>query len=307
MTGAGMVEELKGKRVLVTGASSGIGAAIARELAGAGAVIGMCARRTALLDEVLSACRASSPDSVAWTVDLADLDGIEAFAARVERELGGIDILVNNAGLVRTTRLPNVDWGLVEELNRTNYLSPVRLTLAVLPAMLERGTGQIMTVSSVGARLAPPAESAYAASKAALSAFFEAAAADLWYSGVTFHLIYPGLIHVSDEPFDADHATLHVGMQGLPATAVASAVRRQLEDKTFEVYIPEEFGPMYAKRAADVGANLEFVAAWARRQFGEAEGAEAAEAAGAAGAAGGAGAAEAAPGDESGAGDGAGW
>ncbi len=264
-----MAGDLKGKRVLVTGASSGIGAAIARELASAGAVVGVCARRTALLDAVLSDCRASSPESMAWTVDLADLDGIEAFAAQVERDLGPIDILVNNAGMVRTTRLPKVDWGLVEELNRTNYLSPVRLTLALLPAMLERGAGQVMTVSSVGARLAPPAESAYAASKAALSAFFEAAAADLWFSGVTFHLIYPGLIHVSDVPFDADHARLHVGMEGLPATAVAEAVRRQLEDGTFEVYIPAEFGPMYVKRAADVGANLEFTATWARRQFGD--------------------------------------
>ena len=260
--------ELRGKRALVTGASSGIGAAIARELAGAGCTVGLCARRTALLEGVLAECRVAAPDSRAWTVDLADLDGVDAFAARVEDELGGVDVLVHNAGLVRTTRFPAVDWSLVEQLNRTNYLAPVRLTLALLPAMLGRGAGQILVVSSVGARLAPPAESGYAASKAAISAFFESAAADLWHSGVTFHLMYPGLIHVSDEPFDADHARLHVGMQGLPASAVASAARRQLEEGTFEVYVPAEFGPMFAKRAADVGANVAFTAEWARRQFG---------------------------------------
>ncbi len=265
--------ELKGKRVLVTGASSGIGAAIAREFATAEAILGLCARRTPLLEEVLAECRQSSPESIAWTVDLADLAGIDAFARRAERELGGIDVLVNNAGMVRTTRLPGgADWALIEELNRTNYLAPVKLTLAVLPAMLERGDGDILTVSSVGARLAPPAESGYAASKAAVSAFFESAAADLWFSGVRFHLLYPGLIHVSDEPFDADHAQLHTGMQGLPAAAVATAARRQLEEGAFEAYIPEEFQGMFANRAADVASNIAFAAGWARRQFGDADG-----------------------------------
>ena len=261
--------ELKGKRVLITGASSGIGAAIAHELANAEAILGLCARRTELLDRVLAECRQSSPESIAWTVDLANLDGIGAFARRAESELGGIDILVNNAGLVRTTRLPGPDWALIEELNRTNYLSPVKLTLALLPAMLERGDGDILTVSSVGARLAPPAESGYAASKAAISAFFESAAADLWYSGVRFHLLYPGLIHVSDEPFDVDHARLHTGMEGLPASAVAAVARRQLEEGTFEAYIPEEFAGMFSKRAEDVAANIAFTADWARGQFGD--------------------------------------
>src|SRR5580704_2625403 len=243
-----MAEDLAGKRVLVTGASSGIGAAIARELAGAGAVVGICARRRPLLDAVLADCRATSPDSRARTMDLADLDGIEAFAGQVEAELGGVDILINNAGLVRTTRLPDVEWSLVDQLMRVNYLSPVRLTLALLPAMLARGSGQILTISSVGARLAPPAEAAYAASKAAISAFFEAAAADLWFSGVKIQLMYPGLIIV-DEPFDDTHTQLHVGMEGLPATAVATAVRAQLESGEFDAYIPEMFAGLYAKRA----------------------------------------------------------
>src|SRR5664279_3905720 len=86
-----------GKHVLVTGASSGIGAALAEGFAAAGATVGICARREDRLAEVLTRCRAHSPDSRMWTVDLADLDGIAGFAAQVSDELGGVDVLVNNA------------------------------------------------------------------------------------------------------------------------------------------------------------------------------------------------------------------
>src|SRR6478735_7854109 len=87
------------QRVLLTGASSGIGAALARELARAGAVIGMCARRTELLDAVLTDCRVSSPDSRAWNVDLADLGAVDKLATAATSELGPIDVLIHNAAL----------------------------------------------------------------------------------------------------------------------------------------------------------------------------------------------------------------
>lgn len=255
---------LAGKRVLVTGASSGIGAAIARELAAAGAIVGLCARRQSLLDAVLDDCARSSPQSRAWSMDLSDLDGIGAFAHRVTDELGPLDVVVNNAGVIGRGRLPDVRWEDVEALNRINYLSPVKLTLAVLPGMIERGGGHIVNISSVAARLCPPTEAAYGATKAALTAFFEAAAADLWDTGVRIHNVYPGLIRVNDDPPDA----MHEGVAELPATDVAEAVRRQLEEGSFEVYVPEEFGPLYAHRAADVAGFVAGSAAWARQQLG---------------------------------------
>src|SRR5437870_4852886 len=134
-----------GTRVVVTGASSGIGAALARELAKAGAVVGMCARRTELLEAVLADCRASSPECRAWTVDLADLDAVDEFAATATAELGRIDVLVHNAALSNyhadglTT-----PWDDVEYLMRLDYLSPVRLTRAIVPAMVERGSGRVV-------------------------------------------------------------------------------------------------------------------------------------------------------------------
>ncbi|MCU1457979.1 MAG: short-chain dehydrogenase Adh 1 [Actinomycetia bacterium] len=259
------VSSVEGKRVLITGGSSGIGAAIARDLAGAGAVVGICARRTALLDAVLEECRAWSPDSRAWTVDLDDLDGIESFARTVEADFGLPDVLVNNAGVATSVPLPRITFDEVESLMRLNYLSPVRLSLAFIPAMVARGSGQILNVSSVAARVSPPTQGTYGATKAALTAFFESAAADLWGTGVTVHNVYPGLITVNDVEPDA----LHEGMTGLPASDVAEAVRHQLEAGTFEIYVPEEFKVTYARRAKDVGAFVEASGAYASRQLGD--------------------------------------
>ncbi len=256
---------VEGKRVLITGGSSGIGAAIARDLAQAGAVVGVCARRTGLLDDVLADCRATSPDSRAWTVDLADLDGIEAFAATVEADFGLPDVLVNNAGVVASVPLLKLRFDEVESLMRVNYLSPVRLSLAFIPKMVARGSGQILNVSSVSARVSPPTQGAYGATKAAMTNFFESAAADLHGTGVTIHNVYPGLITVNDIPPD----NLHEGMTGLPASDVAVAVREQLEAGTFEIYVPDEFRAMYARRAKDVGAFVEYSGVYAVRQLGD--------------------------------------
>lgn len=135
-----MIESWVGQRVLVTGTSSGIGAALARELADAGATVGICARRTAMLEQVLEDCRRSVPECRAWTVDLAELNAIDEFVTRVERELGGIDMLVNNAAASLSGEATATPWSQVEHLVRLDYLSPVRLTLAALPSMRARGS-----------------------------------------------------------------------------------------------------------------------------------------------------------------------
>lgn len=115
----------KGRRVLVTGASSGIGAAMARELASAGAIVGMCARRRDLLDDTLAACRRSVPESQAWTIDLTELDALEPFAHEVEAALGGIDVLINNAGGSDGSAALATPWGdLDSDLHRPHRLQP---------------------------------------------------------------------------------------------------------------------------------------------------------------------------------------
>ncbi|HLG92547.1 MAG TPA: SDR family NAD(P)-dependent oxidoreductase, partial [Acidimicrobiales bacterium] len=170
---------VEGKKVLVTGGSAGIGAALARALARAGAVVGICARRPDRLAQVLEDLRAHSPESRMWVVDLAELGRVADFARQADEEMGGIDILVNNAGIPKRRQVLQLTPEVVESVMAVNYFSPVRLTLALLPRMLERGGGRVVNVSSVAARLGPPHEAAYAASKAALTAWSESMAVDL--------------------------------------------------------------------------------------------------------------------------------
>src|SRR5665213_2550758 len=115
---------LEGQRVLITGASVGIGAAIARDLSAAGCVVGLCARRADLLQTVADSC---GPHARHWAVDLSNLDAIEAFVAQVEGELGGIDVLINNAGMPKRRHITALTVAEVDEVMALNYLSPVRL------------------------------------------------------------------------------------------------------------------------------------------------------------------------------------
>ena len=108
--------------MLVTGASSGIGAATARELAAAGATVGMCARRREMLDKVLADCRRSVAECKVWTIDLTELDALERFVQDVESDLGGIEVLVNNAGGAIGSAALSLPWSDLEYTANLNYL-----------------------------------------------------------------------------------------------------------------------------------------------------------------------------------------
>ncbi|MCZ0727380.1 SDR family oxidoreductase [Mycolicibacterium iranicum] len=164
--------ELKGKRVLLTGASSGIGEAAAEKLARRGAVVVAVARRQELLDELVTRITDAGGQARAHACDLSDLDAVDELVATVDKELGGIDILVNNAG--RSIRRPleeSLDrWHDVERTMVLNYYGPLRLIRGLAPGMLERGDGHIINVSTWGVKTeSPPLFGVYNASKAALS------------------------------------------------------------------------------------------------------------------------------------------
>jgi len=252
---------IEGKNVLVTGASSGIGAALAEGFARRGAVVGICARREDRLAEVLARVQAHSPASHAWSVDLADLSGIEAFARRADSELGGVDVLVNNAGVPKRRRVTDLDPAVVDAVMAINYLSPVRLTLALLPGLIER-SGRIVNMSSVAARLSPPSEAAYAASKAALTAWSECMQVDLHDTGVRVHVVNPGVIDTDLFHLPDNDAPIADEVEALPVDAIVEPVLNQLDTGTFEIYVPDWFAGIVAAKFPDTGAFLDGSIAW---------------------------------------------
>ncbi len=206
-------DPIAGRIALVTGASSGIGAASARALAAAGAAaVGICARREDRLQDVLADCREHAPDSELFVVDLSEIDGLPAFAAEVERTLGRVDLLVNNAGVAKRRRMPDLELDELRGVLDINFLAPVALTDALLPGMVERGWGRIVNVSSMGTRSAALRVGAYAASKAALELWTEGLYLDLLGTGVRAQVLIPGTTATefsrptpdNEEPFPPD-------------------------------------------------------------------------------------------------------
>lgn len=259
-----MSYDLNGKHVLVSGASTGIGAALAEGFARRGATVGICARRAELLDEVAARCREHAPGSRAWTIDLADLDALPEFARTVSDELGGVDVLVNNAGIPKRKTVFALDTPTIESVMLINFFSPVRLTTALLPEIVER-TGRFVFVSSVAARLSPPGEAAYAASKAAISAWAECMQVDLRDTGVKVHVVYPGVIDT--ELFHLpDNDPGPTAIEALPVDAIVEPVLTMIEHDRFELAVPEWFGDIFAGKYKDVGAFLEGTIAYARSQ-----------------------------------------
>jgi NAD(P)-dependent dehydrogenase (short-subunit alcohol dehydrogenase family) len=254
-----------GKRVLVTGASSGIGAALAEAFARAGATVGICARREDRLAEVLERCREASPASRMWVTDLADAAVVDRLAVDAVAELGGVDILVNNAGIPRRRHVTKLDPTVVEDTMRINYLSPVRLTLALLPHMVDRGEGRIVNISSVAATLSSPGESAYDASKAALTAFSESMAVDLWDTGIKVLVVYPGL--VDTELFSLpDNDPVATDLVPVPTSELVDAVFDALTSGAAQVYVPAWFGDLPVAKAKDLDAFLAGTAAYLAHQ-----------------------------------------
>ncbi|MBV9513677.1 MAG: SDR family NAD(P)-dependent oxidoreductase [Mycobacteriaceae bacterium] len=233
-----MAYAAEGKRILITGASSGVGAALARHLAVQGAVVGLIARRRDRLGEVLADCRRTSPDSVMWVADVGDTPTVGDLARQAWDTFGGVDVLVNNAAIPKRRAVTALDPTEVEAVMRVNFFGPVHLTLALLPRMLARRSGLIVNVSSVGGRLGIIHEAAYCASKFALCGWSESMAVDLHGTGILVRLIEPGPVDTEIWDRPGNDEPLYDGPK-FTADEVAAGIIEALGSDRFEHYVPD--------------------------------------------------------------------
>lgn len=191
---AGVAGRLRGSRIVVTGASEGIGRALARLLAAHGARLVLAARDPARLESIVAECHAAGAEAHAVPTDVSDPQACRALVAAATAALGGLDVLVNNAGATMWARVDAVsDLGIFERLMRVNYLGAIWLTHAALP-QLKASRGQVVAIASLAGLTGVPERSGYAGSKHAMVGFFESLRIELEPDGVAVTIVAPDFV-----------------------------------------------------------------------------------------------------------------
>jgi len=182
---------LEGRTALVTGASRGIGAAVARALDAAGARVALSARSTADLESIAATL---AHDPVVLAADLADVDAPTGLARAALAALDHVDVLVNNAATAARLDTVDTDAALIDGMLAVNVRAPLLLIAALVPTMIERGHGSIVNLSSVSGVVGTPRRAAYAASKGALDAATRSLAIELGPRGIRVNAVAPGVV-----------------------------------------------------------------------------------------------------------------
>ncbi len=184
--------DLKGKTVWITGASSGIGEALARGLATRGARVILSGRRVDALERVAKALDA---ETLVLPFEATDYAALPAVVAKAENWKGGIDLLINNAGVSQRSLALDTTFDVYRTLMEVDFFAPLRLTQLVLPGMVEKKSGAIAVVSSVAGKVGAPIRTGYCAAKHAVVGYFEALRAEVEIAyGISVHVILPGSV-----------------------------------------------------------------------------------------------------------------
>jgi short-subunit dehydrogenase len=223
---------LEGSIALVTGASSGIGRAVAPLLAERGATLALAGRDQAALASI-----AERTGGQPLAADLAAPGGAEQLAELVLERWGRVDLLISNAGAGWAGELATMPLEVPERLIALNLLAPVRLTRLLLPGMLERGSGHLVYVTSIAGATGVAREAVYAATKAGLATFADSLREEVAGAGVTVSVVVPGVV---DTPFFERRGSAYDRSwpAPIPAGRVARAVLRAVVDDRAEVFAP---------------------------------------------------------------------
>lgn len=238
-----MQTQLTSRVVLITGASAGIGAATARELARAGCRLALAARRKDRLEELARVLKLRhNTDAFVQVVDVQQPEQVRVMVDSVVRRFGRLDVLINNAGVLRMAPLARMAEGDMAGLMDTNFWPVVHAIRAAVPLMAGQGGGHIINIASGVSRRGLPYMAAYSATKWAVAGLTEGLRIELAPKNIRFTTVYPGVID-TDMPRALDRSQLPVdypdhGRSRLPVERVARAIARAVRSQPVEVYVP---------------------------------------------------------------------
>lgn len=247
---------LKNKVIWLTGASSGIGEALAYALAVKGARLILSARRKEELERVKGNCpRDTQPTVKILPVDLSQPDTLKLTTEAAVQLFGHVDILINNGGISQRSLIAETDISVHRRIMEVNYFGAIGITKYLLPHFVKRKQGHIVNVSSVTGKFGTPYRSGYAASKHALHGFFDALRAEHYRDNIKVTMICPGFIHtpITLSALTGDGTPLNkmdeAQFKGKPVAWCAKKILKAIEKEKEEVYIGgREVLAVYLKR-----------------------------------------------------------